>query len=138
MLLVPVLVVAAAATRHEWQPALHELTVRSTAGTGPAPRTGTSCPASTSDSMPGGGGALIAEYQTSQYEITLCRSASGTIYYHGVQKDSPSQQITLPARLANGSYQSSNAGYTYLITKHDLIVTEGSQILLDQGLSPVS
>jgi hypothetical protein len=125
-------------TRSSWEPELHHLTsAKTAAGAAQATSTAVACPADVAGTIPNGGGStLIAAYDTSGFAITLCTASTGAIYYNGVDRGNPSQWITLPARMVNGSYTASNNGYTYLVTKQDLIVSRAGATLIDQALSP--
>lgn len=126
-------------TRHDWDPALHHLNAQGPATGRSESKTAVKrCSADVADKISGRNITLIRQYQTRDYIITLCRTGSGTIYYHGAEKNDTSRQITLPVRMVDGSYMALHDGYTYWVTKHDLVVTKGGQTLLDQALSPAS
>lgn len=126
-------------TRHDWAPALNNSPSQPSANTGGSTANAAACPADVAATIPNGSGStLISAYQTTEFYVTLCRTTSGQNYYFGMSKQDNSQQITLPAQEANGTYTSTNNGYTYQVTGQDLIVSQNGQTLLDQALSPVS
>jgi hypothetical protein len=132
-----VIMAVALLTRHDWAPSLHNrIMPRSSASTGTRKTTAAACPRDIAEQIPGRS-TLISQYQTSEYEVTLCRTTRGAIYYHGVEKGNPALQITLPATQISGSYKASNHGYTYWVTKHDLIVTEQGRTLMRETLAPL-
>jgi hypothetical protein len=99
--------------------------------------TGAACPADVAATIPDGSGStLIAAYDTSEFAVTLCRTSTGAIYYHGIDRKDTSQRITLLATKVNGTYRAVNNGYTYLVTNRDLIVAHDGTTLLDQRLTP--
>jgi hypothetical protein len=127
-------------TRNSWEPALHHLTSAKTgAGATQATSTAVACPADVASTITDGGSStLIAAYDTSEFAITLCTGSTGAVYYNGVDRQNPSQWITLPATMANGTYTASNNGYTYQVTHQDLVVSHAGTTLVDQPLSPAS
>ena len=125
-------------TRSSWEPDLHKLTSPAPDSTAAqSASTGAACPADVAATIPDGSGStLIAAYDTSEFVVTLCRTSTGVIYYHGRNKKDTSQQITLLATEVNGAYRAVNSGYTYLVTNKDLIVAHDGTTLLDQRLTP--
>jgi hypothetical protein len=77
----------------------------------------------------------VASYQSSEYNVSLCRTTDGRIYYHGAARNNAKLQITLPAQPEDGGYIAYNKGYSYQVTGHRLIVTENGTKILDQALS---
>lgn len=98
------------------------------------------CPSSVARDLPSGAGAgstLIGISTTSTYTITLCKSTSGQIFYHGVNKRRPSLQITLLAHRINAGYLAVNGAYEYEVTSSWLIAKEHGRALLRQRLQEV-
>jgi hypothetical protein len=128
-------------TRGKWEPLLHHTAPSSSVSTGSGSGSGspaTPCPADIATDIPGGNGSTsIASYQSSQYDVTLCRTTTGQIYYHGVSRQNSTLQITLPARPEDGGYIAYNNSYSYQVIGHRLIVTDNGSQLLDQALSPL-
>jgi hypothetical protein len=80
------------------------------------------CPARIAAELPDGDGAeLVAAYRTSNKQITLCRTASGALYYYGEFSDGRDKGIAMEAEETGGGYEAVNGPYRYEI--HDGVVT---------------
>jgi Zn-finger in Ran binding protein and others len=92
--------------------------------------TGDPCPGRIAAQLPGGDGATLVEaYRTTYHRITLCRTASGKLYYFGEAADQQGQHIAIPATKTSSGYIARNGVYRYVI--HHGVVTiykSGSQI----------
>ncbi|WP_395572432.1 hypothetical protein [Streptomyces sp. BK79] len=85
-------------------------------------RTSATCPARIAAELPGGGDAeLVKAFRTSNKQITLCRTASGTLYYYGEFSDGREPGIAMEAERTSTGFEARNGVYRYEI--HDGVVT---------------
>lgn len=84
--------------------------------------------------------ALVALYDTGGYVVTLCRAASGQLYYDGQQKGveaSSTSHIFLRAQETSTGYTAVNVDYLYRIDGRDLILTHNGEVVRHWILTPV-
>ncbi|GGK16364.1 hypothetical protein GCM10011583_55340 [Streptomyces camponoticapitis] len=100
----------------------HELDGRSPAQ---QPSAGTPCPAEIAARIPDGSGAvMLNHYVTDLHDITLCRAADNTVYYHGGLLDRPDAgTITIPATETSTGYRAPTGDYLYEIDGSRVLVT---------------
>jgi hypothetical protein len=108
-------------------------------GNSPVPDTstpaGTPCPARITASLPEGGAAeLVVAYRTIDKQIVVCRTSSGTLYYHGEYTATPNEAIVIPATTTPGGYLAHNGVYEYEIAGPEVIVRKSGQEIGRQTL----
>ncbi|MGW1491908.1 hypothetical protein [Streptomyces sp. NPDC002402] len=83
------------------------------------------CPAEIAADIPDGAGAvLLHHYVTNWHDITLCRTAGDTVYYHGALLKSPDAgTITIPATETSTGYRAPKGDYLYEIDGSQVLVT---------------
>ncbi|MEU6271788.1 hypothetical protein ABZ871_05090 [Streptomyces populi] len=82
----------------------------------------TPCPERVAAQLPGGTNSeLVEAFRTKNKQITLCRTASGTLYYFGEFSDRREKGIAMKAEDTGDGYTANNAPYRYEI--HDGVVT---------------
>ncbi|WP_406505873.1 hypothetical protein [Streptomyces sp. NBC_00212] len=80
------------------------------------------CPSRISAKLPRGDGAVLVEaFRTANKQITLCRTAAGSLYYFGEFSDRREPGIAMSAKKTGSGYEADNAPYRYVI--HDGVVT---------------
>ncbi|GAA3843008.1 hypothetical protein ACFS5L_35570 [Streptomyces phyllanthi] len=88
------------------------------------------CPARIAAELPDGDGAeLVEAFRTKNKQITLCRTAAGSLYYFGEFSDGREKGIAMEAEETGDGYTARNDPYRYVI--HDGVVTiyrSGSRI----------
>lgn len=107
----------------------------------PQAPTAAPCPSEAARWLPGGGAdaTLLARYTTPKHVVTVCRLASGQIYYDGqvsgasVNSDT---HISLLAQESPGGFTARNGAYTYQITGNEVIVTKNGAVLNRWPLTP--
>jgi hypothetical protein len=96
------------------------------------------CPDRIAAELPDGDGAeLVQAFRTSNKQITLCRTTSGTLYYYGEFSDGREKGIVMEAEQTGEGYEARNDPYRYEI--HGGVVTiyrSGAQIG-EEDLTPV-
>ncbi|MFF4452259.1 hypothetical protein [Streptomyces goshikiensis] len=96
------------------------------AGRGPSAG-GRPCPAEIAADLPGGSGSdavLLRHYVTERHDITLCRTADDTVYYHGGLLDEPAEPtMTIPATRTDTGYRAPRGDYLYEIDGDRVRVT---------------
>lgn len=100
----------------------------------------TPCPSAVATWMPDGGtgATLVAGYTTDKHVVTICRDASGQLYYDGqVRGAAPSNQthISLRASTTPNGFMANNQGYVYEINGSQLIVTNNGKDVLRTTLT---
>ncbi|MEQ0560560.1 hypothetical protein ABJI51_15850 [Amycolatopsis sp. NEAU-NG30] len=100
----------------------------STSGQGTS-ATEPSCPGGVAQWLPnaGSGTILIAQYDTGQHVVTICRDSRGQYHYDGQLKGKPATSethISLAASKTATGFQARNAGYLYEIDGPDLRLTK--------------
>ncbi|MFD6326709.1 hypothetical protein ACFWOL_28515 [Streptomyces sp. NPDC058442] len=97
----------------------------------------TPCPERIAAQLRGGTGSeLVEAFRTKNKQITLCRTASGALYYFGEFSDRREKGIAMKAEDTGDGYTARNAPYRYEI--HDGVVTiyrSGEQIG-EEGVTP--
>ncbi|WNI16102.1 hypothetical protein [Actinacidiphila sp. ITFR-21] len=87
-----------------------------------APAAPAPCPAAADAGLPAdqrSHAVLVHHYTTALHDITLCRTAYGNVYYHGVWRD-PAKKgaVTLPATaLPGGGWEAANGPYRYIVER---------------------
>lgn len=82
----------------------------------------TPCPERIAAQLPGGTGAeLVEAFRTENKQITLCRTASGSLYYFGEFSDGREKGIAMKAEETGDGYTARNDPYRYEV--HDGVVT---------------
>ncbi|MER5260666.1 hypothetical protein ABTZ99_01120 [Actinosynnema sp. NPDC002837] len=106
---------------------------------GAAPGGAAPCPWSVGRWLPAGGGGatLVGAYQTGKHLVTLCRTASGQVYYDGQVKGKPADtvnHISLPAESTGGGWEARNGNFTYRVADGRITVRERGSVVLDEPL----
>ncbi|OIJ85898.1 hypothetical protein BIV25_42385 [Streptomyces sp. MUSC 14] len=102
-------------------------------GAGPAP----TCPDRIAAELPDGDGAeLVKAFRTKNKQITLCRTAAGSLYYYGEFSDGREKGIAMRANTTSSGYEARNGEYRYVI--HDGVVTvyESGRQIGEEQLTP--
>lgn len=90
---------------------------------------GPACPAEVARWLAGSGAGavLIAQYDTGQHLVTICRDSGGQYHYDGQLKGKPATSdthISLTASQTSTGFQATNANYRYEIDGSDLRLTK--------------
>lgn len=96
-----------------------------------------SCPSRIADELPDGEGAeLVEAFRTSNKQITLCRTTSGSLYYYGEFSDRREKGIAMEAERTSDGYEARNGPYRYDI--HDGVVTiyQSGRQIGEEDLTP--
>ncbi|MFI1366229.1 hypothetical protein [Streptomyces griseochromogenes] len=100
-------------------------------GTAPA------CPGRIAAELPDGDGAeLVQAFRTKNKQITLCRTASGSLYYYGEFSDGREKGIAMKARTTGGGYEARNGEYRYVIHGGVVKVYQSDRQIGEEDLSP--
>jgi hypothetical protein len=125
-------------TRSDWLPLMHHI-IASKTPSSPQAAARPPCPAEIAASIQDGAGStVIASYVSPGFEITICQTTAGKMYYHGVSKTNSSLQITLPARWTGWRFEARNNSYIYYVSAHRLLVTEDGAVIVSQPLRSVT
>ncbi|MFE7645954.1 hypothetical protein [Streptomyces phaeoluteigriseus] len=97
----------------------------------------TPCPERIAAQLPGGADAeLVEAFRTKNKQITLCRTASGSLYYFGEFSDRREQGIAMKAEETADGYTARNDPYRYEV--HDGVVTiyQSGRQIGEESLTP--
>lgn len=112
---------------------------KSSSGSDDSPRTNAepSCPGRIAAELPEGDGAeLVQAFRTKNKQITLCRTASGTLYYYGEFSDGREQGIAMKARTTSNGYEARNGVYRYVVHGGVVTVYESGRKIGEERLQP--
>jgi hypothetical protein len=102
--------------------------------------TGKPCPGDAARYLPGGAGTALLVAQTAKSLVTICRTPDGRIFYDGQargQAASDDTHIMLPAQAAGDGFLAVNGDYRYQVGGGRLVVSAGSEVLVDEELTTV-
>lgn len=95
------------------------------------------CPARIAAELPGGDGAALVEaFRTSNKQITLCRTTSGTLYYYGEFSDGRESGIAMEAERTSEGYEARNGPYRYEIHGEVVTIYQSGQRIGEEDLTP--
>ncbi|MEV7099130.1 hypothetical protein AB0M80_40515 [Amycolatopsis sp. NPDC051045] len=111
-----------------------------TTSTSTSTSTGKPCPGDAARYLPGGAGTALLVAQTAKSLVTICRIPDGRIFYDGQargQAASDDTHIMLPAQAAGDGFVAVNGDYRYQVGGGRLVVSAGSEVLVDEELTTV-
>jgi hypothetical protein len=95
------------------------------------------CPARIADQLPDGDGAeLVEAFRTSNKQITLCRTTSGTLYYYGEFSDRREAGIAMEAEQTSEGYEARNGPYRYEIHGNVVTIYQSGTQIGEEDLTP--
>lgn len=99
-----------------------------------------SCPTDVAHWLPSDGGDAVLEaaFTTSRHTITLCRTASGMLFYDGQITGTPASadtHIALPAKPTPSGYAVNNGAYEYKIAGAEIVIYRGGAEISRQPLT---
>lgn len=102
----------------------------------PATPAGADCPPRVAVKLPDPGPAtLVIAYRTANNQIILCRSVTGTLYYHGEYTGRPETVIVMRAKSTERGYIAQNKNYMYEIAGTEVIVRRDGKEISRQPLT---
>ncbi|MET7694176.1 hypothetical protein ABZT06_40505 [Streptomyces sp. NPDC005483] len=95
------------------------------------------CPARIAAELPNGDGAeLVEAFRTSNKQITLCRTTSGTLYYYGEFSDGREAGIAMEAEQTSEGYEARNGPYRYEIHGKVVTIFQSGRQIGEEDLTP--
>ena len=95
------------------------------------------CPGRIADQLPDGDGAeLVEAFRTSNKQITLCRTTSGTLYYYGEFSDRREAGIAMEAEQTSEGYEARNGPYRYEIHGNVVTIYQSGTQIGEEDLTP--
>lgn len=95
------------------------------------------CPTRIAAELPDGDGAeLVEAFRTSNKQITLCRTTSGTLYYYGEFSDGREPGIAMKAEQTSEGYEARNGPYRYEIHGKVVTVFQSGRQIGEEDLTP--
>jgi hypothetical protein len=95
------------------------------------------CPPRIAAELPDGDGAeLVEAFRTSNKQITLCRTTSGTLYYYGEFSDGREAGIVMEAEQTSEGYEARNGPYRYEIHGKVVTIFQSGRQIGEEDLTP--
>ncbi|MBL1109161.1 hypothetical protein JK361_32010 [Streptomyces sp. 5-8] len=110
----------------------------SSESSGSTPRsTAEACPERIAAELPGGDGAeLVRAFRTKNKQITLCRTASGSLYYYGEFSDGREKGIAMKARATSKGFEARNGEYRYVVHGGAVTIYQSGRRIGEEDLTP--